>query len=172
MLGGHFSHIAKLLETSDLRPSARLVLFVICSSTDKRSGGSVIAASKLAKRTGLSEGHCRRMVRELVAGGWLAVSKVGHNRNKYTVATELPAIGVRAGAQSVRARARGSVSAGARTTYLTVPNTSLRAPATEPTDLAGKPIEDISDGDTAALLNGRRLADLVRNQSGGIRDAS
>ena len=107
MLGGHFSHISKRLEESDLQPAARLVLFVICSATDKRSGGSVIAASKLAKRTGLSEGHlpayggrasCRRVADRF---------KVGHNRNKYTIAAELPAIGVRAGARSVwRARAR------------------------------------------------------------------
>ena len=172
MLGGHFSHIAKRLEESELQPAARLVLFVICSATDKRSGGSVIAASKLAKRTGLSEGHCRRMVAELLAGGWLTVSKVGHNRNKYTIVAELPAIGVRAGARSVYAPARGSVRAGARTTYLMNSNTSLREPTTEPTDLAGKPVEDLSDGNTAALLNGRRLADLVREQSEGVRDAS
>ena len=114
VLGGHFSRQrAARGERTTARRTAGA--FVICSATDKRSGGSVIAASKLAKRTGLSEGHCRRMVAELLAGGWLTVSKVGHNRNKYTIAAELPAIGVRAGARSVCAPARGSVRAGART---------------------------------------------------------
>lgn len=167
VLGGHFSHIAKRLEASTLTPSARLVLFIICSATDKRSGGSVISATKIASRAGLSVGHVRRLITELVDFEWLTVSKVGHNRNKYVVATDLPDISVRAGAHTDHAPARTRQRASARTTYLIPPNTFPKAP----TDLSGRPVEDLSDGKPIEKhLLGRSLVDLVREQR-GLSDA-
>lgn len=158
---GDLSRLAAALASTDLSASARLVLLSIAAATGPDNVAH-LSAGRLGERCGLSEGHVKRIIRELVKAGPLAVEHVPGRASRLAVVVPEAADTQRAGAPGGE-RGRTGGGAPARPVSRTIPSEyptrraagspGGRRPAANPTPAepyvapsGGRPLRDFTGG--------------------------